>query len=625
MSIVETGIDDIDLYCDQVLNEKIPSCEYIKQAVQRFQDDLDKAENDPDFDYYFEPKACEHFFNFVEGHLKHFQSPFAGEPFILEPWQKWLTGQLFGWLKKEKFNGQHIRRFRTANIFIAKKSGKSILGAAIALYALLYEGGGTEIYGLAMNRNHAKKLSFNTAVQMVKKSPELQELFKVNESIASLAVKCPETSSFFEPIASNADTIDGPNPSIVINDEVKDSTDFKLYDTLIAGMVTRLSPLALNISSSGYRTDTVGYELYKNSIEILKGDIKDNTTLAVIYGIDKGDTENWDDEDVWRKANPNYGVSILPTYVEQRINDGKRSNRVKNDILIKNLNVFGKSDEGFINISDWDKCRDDIEMKDLKHLPAILTLDLASKQDLTNVKLTFYEGETLDDLTLYPFDYFYAPESRLSRENTTDKYLDSLIGWNESGELLTAGQNTLHLKTVQDKILELHENFNITHIAYDPWNSESSVQRLKGTIPEHKFIEYTQTGFKNWDQPMQTFESMVLDQRIVHPGNDLLRWNIENLRAKKNEYEAVRPTKQNDSVKIDGAVTLIMALGVWIWTREEKDSSDTQKVSPYVIRALHKKKERGDDLTSAEQRLLDREPTNLSPVAERILNQKKEF
>src|SRR5512139_1422159 len=69
-------------------------------------------------------------------HLRHTKGPKAGTPFILEPWQAFIVGNLFGWRLSgagggidSKLTGENRqpRRFRVAYIEVPRKNGKSTL------------------------------------------------------------------------------------------------------------------------------------------------------------------------------------------------------------------------------------------------------------------------------------------------------------------------------------------------------------------------------------------------------------------------------------------------------------------------------------------------------------------
>ena len=83
--------------------------------------------------FYFDEKAATRCIFFIENHIKHIKGELGGQPFKLEPFQKTIVRDLFGW----KYRDSGLRRFRTAYICLPRKNGKSTLISAIALYMLL--------------------------------------------------------------------------------------------------------------------------------------------------------------------------------------------------------------------------------------------------------------------------------------------------------------------------------------------------------------------------------------------------------------------------------------------------------------------------------------------------------
>ena len=110
---------------------------------------------------------------FIE-HLCHTKGKWAGQPFLLLPWQEQIVRDLFGIVKE---NGK--RQFLTAYIEVPKKNGKSELAAAIALYLLYADNEpSAEVYGAACDRNQAS-IVFDVARQMVEMSPALMRRSKI--------------------------------------------------------------------------------------------------------------------------------------------------------------------------------------------------------------------------------------------------------------------------------------------------------------------------------------------------------------------------------------------------------------------------------------------------------------
>ncbi|MDR8390987.1 terminase large subunit [Aliifodinibius sp. S!AR15-10] len=594
IEIIPSGIDDIDTYCRQILNGDIPSCIYTRQAVNRFQKDLE-YQNTEDFPYYFEPEAAHHFFNFVESYLKHFQGHFSGKPIVLQPFQKFILGQLFGWLHTERKHDTAIRRFSEASIFMGKKNGKSMMGAFIALYFLLFEGDATEVYNIAINRNHSKKLSWNSAQKMIENSEELQELFNINHSIASLGIKCLDNNSYYEPIATKSDTADGLNVSCAIFDESKDNTDFKMVDTIKAGTTTRLNPLFVNISTAGFRTDTVGYDYYQRDIAILSGEEKRDNILSIIYTIDEGDEENWDSEEIWRKANPLFDESITQRHFNERIQEGRNKVRVKNDVLVKNLNLFGRSDKGWMDIEKWDAChKEGLTIEDVNHLPAIISFDLSKRLDLTNVKITFFEGNSINNVKVYPFDYFFLPEDRFSRDDDrSQKYLSLIQEWKDMGDLLVAGKSSIEYEIITDQIIQMWEEFNVRYVTYDPYQSETIIKDLAAVgLTDDDFINFNQSSYKDWNIAMKEMEKLIVDERIQHNGNKVMRWCMENVAIKEHSYnDTIKPIKISDEKRIDGVDTLGMSIWTYVISDMNK-SQETKKLSPIAERIIKMRKQK---------------------------------
>ena len=117
MSELEKEIKDkkYTQYADDILSGKIPSCKYVKMACERY---LSWFEKD---DRYFDAEAVEKVIIFISK-LKHFTGKYNNQPFLLEPWQKFIIYNLFGW-KKRKDNLRLIRNFY---LELGRKNGKAL-------------------------------------------------------------------------------------------------------------------------------------------------------------------------------------------------------------------------------------------------------------------------------------------------------------------------------------------------------------------------------------------------------------------------------------------------------------------------------------------------------------------
>ena len=74
---------------------------------------------------------------------------------------------------------------------------------------------------------------------------------------------------------------------------------------------------------------------------------------------------------------------------------------------------------------------------------------------------------------------------------------------------------------------------------------------------------------------------LVLEKRIAHGGNAVLRWNMDNIIVKTDESGNVKPDKKRVTERIDGAVATIMALDRAIRNENHKSVYDSRSLLIY--------------------------------------------
>lgn len=138
-------------------------------------------------EFHYDKTAASLAIAFFEYALVHVKGEWAHERFVLQPWQRRIVGDLFGWKRTDG-----TRRYRKAYIEVPRKNGKSTIAAGIALYLLFADGEyGADVYSAAADREQAA-IVFETAKQMVELSPLLKpraELFKRKRSTPRTAAK----------------------------------------------------------------------------------------------------------------------------------------------------------------------------------------------------------------------------------------------------------------------------------------------------------------------------------------------------------------------------------------------------------------------------------------------------
>ena len=232
--------------------------------------------------------------DFIEKYCKHSKGKWAGQPIVLQLWQKAFIEALFGFVDKDT----GIRKYKKGLLFVGRKNGKSVIDSALGLYMFTKDGeGGAEIYSVATQREQAK-IVWEEAKSMVKKSPAL--LKRIRTLVTGMYFDA--TESTFKALASESNSLDGLNSHFVIADEVHAWKDKNLLDVMFDSMSAREQPMLLETSTMGTIRENVFDNEYEYASNLIEGKIQDETLLPVIYELDSVD--EWQNEISWYKANP---------------------------------------------------------------------------------------------------------------------------------------------------------------------------------------------------------------------------------------------------------------------------------------------------------------------------------
>jgi phage terminase large subunit-like protein len=224
----------------------------------------------------------------------------SGEPLNPRPWQEQLVRQTFA---RDPKTGR--RRARTAMWGMARKNGKTGLIAPIALYGLMAEGDGAEVYSCAADRDQAK-LVFQAAKRTVEMVPVLSKHLKLYRDV----IEYPAAGSIYRALSSEAYTKEGLSPTLVLADELHAWPNRELYDVMALAMGARVDPLMLIVTTPGVRTDSTGvdsiaYTLYQYGTRVASGEVVDPSFFMAWWQAETGCA--LDDPKAWAEANPGLG------------------------------------------------------------------------------------------------------------------------------------------------------------------------------------------------------------------------------------------------------------------------------------------------------------------------------
>jgi phage terminase large subunit-like protein len=527
-------------YAYDVLEGRVLACKYVKLAVQRHLNDLKEGHKRG---LYFDEAAGHHIINFFQ-FLKHSKGKFAGKAFELEPYQQFTLWVLFGWK-----NADGTRRFKYAYNEVARKNGKSTLSSGVALYMLLGDGeSGAEVYTAATMRDQAK-ICFDEAKKMVQKSPALKSRISVYQHNMHILAN----NSKMEPLSSDADSLDGLNPHCSIVDEYHAHRNAELYNVLKSAMGAREQPLQFTITTAGFNKEGPCYQLRKTCIEILEGKKHDDTLFAIIFTLDEDD--DWTDEKVWIKANPNLGNSISLKYLRDECNSAKNNASEEVNFKTKNLNIWTDASTTWIADEKWKACNKPVDMEGLEGKECFGGLDLASVVDVASLVLFFPQEDGTFDL----LPYFWIPEDTAAERTRKDGV--GYLQWIKEGFIRTTPGNVIDFNFIKEDIRQLCEQYQVKRLGFDRWNSSQLVNDL--TEEGINLTPFGQ-GFKDMAAPTKELERLVYAKLIRHNQNPVLRWMLGNVEIKRDPAGNIKPDKQKSSEKIDGIVATIMAIGEYM-------------------------------------------------------------
>lgn len=533
-------------YIDDVLGGAIPACQFVKQACQRQLNDLQVASG-TSFEYEFNPKLAARVCLFIEK-LRHVKGPLAGQNIKLEPWQIFILTTLFGWTYK----GERRRRFRRSYIEVPRGNAKSTLAAGVGLYMMTVDGeGGAGCYSFATSRDQAREV-FDVAKEMIRRNSEARLGLGVRAFEHSLVhVK---SASHFQPKQAQGNTLDGLNTHFACIDELHAHKTREVYDVVETSIGKRTQPLLFVITTAGFDQTGICYEVRSFVQKVLARETQANDQFGIIYTIDQED--DWTKESSLIKANPNWGVSVIPETVLASRDKALVLPSAANNFKTKHLDVWCNAATAWMDMQAWDACARDIRIEDFSGQECYIGLDLGAKNDLTAKVKVFPVENPEGRMEYYVFGDYYVPRSAVEK-SANSQY----SGWGQEDWLHVTDGGVTDFARVEEELREDLSAFKVQSIAYDPWQATLLATRL--TEDGAPMAEYA-NNVKNMSDPMKWLEALVMDHRLVHNGDPVLRWMMANVVARRDAKDNIFPRKEQYENKIDGAVALIMALGMCV-------------------------------------------------------------
>lgn len=525
---------------------------------------LYKEAHDPDFPFTFKKKPLSALIAFS----KNIIVPEINGPFIFPEFRKFQAGYIFGWRHKSDPQRLVVREvFEIA----ARKQWKSSFYAMISLAILCGLTGDNfpEIY-VAGPQLETSKIPFKTAVNYLIKSPKVQPFFKTYNT---LHIKSKQ-GGIMKHLPFEKASLEGKNPSLIILTEYHLHKDDAMQESAItARNLSRKNQLIIYDTTKGHNLDSVCFHREQSYKKIIQDIIDNPHTMSPNFDIflwcaelDKEDYSNWEDPNLWIKANPNMGVSVS---MDQLLSEFHKldSYRAEVEFKSKRLGMWVNEATAAFSLADIINSDTDatLAIKDylndvekLKKCAPVIGIDLSNIYDTTAAVIGFEIPQPDGEPVWLFMGKCYIPEDKANEKEFGDRtayheYRDS--GWMD----FTPG-GVLDYDYLVSDVTNWKKQYKNVTIGYDPWNFYMVKKIfLNSNIFLKDEITPVQQGVK-LSPYIKEFERKMKLRKISFAGNKLFMEHLKNVAFKevgKGASENLLMEKVSQTRRIDAVAAML--------------------------------------------------------------------
>jgi phage terminase large subunit-like protein len=550
-------IETMEEYVSSVLAGEIVACKTVIAACKRHRKDLAR-QGDPDFPYFFDEEHARNVCNFFPTCVKHSIGKDAGKPFVLQPWQCFAVGSVFGWKHCET----KLRRFSKAYISVGRKNGKSTIAAAICLYAAGFDYNPVtdgfesvaQVVLAASKKEQADRVTMAECLRMREQSKLLKDM----SSAKNKQITFQHNSGHIITVGSDR-AFDGLNGSLIQIDELhafrSNGSQKEFLDTMRTGSGARAQPLFLVTTTAGSTSSEIWKSEWSYATGVVTGEYEDDSYFTLSYELDEEDDPL--DPDNWIKANPCLGVTLTKEFLEDQAKPAAADNLALNRFTRYHGNRLVSNLDTAFNLDQWDACEGNLS--DWSQADAVgCGIDLGARDDLASLSLVarFPTDEYVEDADGNEnpvYRYEVRSYSYLAMDSVRDISVKPFCDFVENQLLI---RSRFPLSELERDCVRYCREFGCYQVAFDPYNAQQAGERISQEGIEAVTMAQSTRHF---NEPIGELRAAISDGRLRHDGNKLLRWAVSNAVIVTDRQDRMMYAKNECEEKIDPVVAMTMA------------------------------------------------------------------
>ena len=544
--------------------------------------------------------------------LVYGQNEWAGKPFELLEWERDFIPEFFG-VQVRNDDGEWVRYRRFGYDEIPKKNGKTEFNAGLGLYFLLGDGEKRPHVGVfAVDKINADIL-YQCAKYMVEHTamgqPAHRPLVWCRDSVREIRTRFGGVMKVY---SSDVEGKHGFSYSAILCDEVHAWAGVagrRLWTVLTQGSdAARRQQAVLVMTTAGDDPDrtSIGWEIHEKCRKILawrRGepeqpmDGDDPQWLPVMYGLSALTGDDPDriaqldiyDEELWKRCNPSYGVTLKPRQFRAEARAAKQSEAAERSFRWLRLNQWISTKAvGWIPLTLYDKTQwgpsakaeREEWLEKLRGLRCYGGLDLSTTTDLTALVLLFPPQKGLE--TWVALFHAWRPADTAAEAEQRDHvpYRD----WERAGFLTLCPGDMIDYEMVETEVEYAARTYKLETLGVDPYLSRTLTQRLMSsrrtvTLPDGHTVDAPKTPIDVVEIPqtmlslspaMKELERLIRSHEMLHVHNTCARWCFGNVRCAVDGNENMKPMKNKSTGRIDITVAWIIAMAVALVKANQK-------------------------------------------------------